>query len=477
MDATKPCTDFMEPSLTMTESLQLPEGNNISRLCQTYLDPLDISTGSILEGEAVAECKQTRWKGDKSGKVMPSPVTTSSAGGGAAFGLNVSQWGERECEMWARAVCQSAGVDYNNTQQILRVFSSLNGTQLLQLREHQLSQLLGLQLASIFHLHIQNLKRSKLAKDIKKTHKSHTEAQSSDHYQYQAYNNNNNNNNNHNTNTLHQHLITPYDTNTLHQHHLPTPYDNSLLESNSFPLLDQYSQQQHQQQQPQQHWEYEHYDHQHYRPGQEEGITAIPSYHQVPGASSSTHPSLFQEDMWGLDEVDSSDLDRYLPEDGSSDPLAQDLQELDLETSLLVVKDEPTSSRSSSPSSVSIPVSPLPQRHTGALDKIPTKTRRKERGPKSWEFLMRLLVDPKTNPALVRWEDESEATFRLSQPSLVAQLWGARADKKDLSYVNFARGLRYHYISGALQPVSERQLVYRCGPSALNYLNELKLRS
>ncbi|KAK3892201.1 hypothetical protein Pcinc_003952 [Petrolisthes cinctipes] len=388
MDPTKPFTDFLESSLTMTESLELPEGNNISSLCRTYLGPLDTSTavptGSMLEGEAVGECKQTRWKGEKSGKMITSPVTSG------AFGLSVAQWGEQECEMWARAVCMSAGIDHNNTHQILRVFSSLNGTQLLQVREHQLSQFLGSHLASIFYLHIQNLKRSKV-KDIKKTHKPHIEAQSNE-------------------------------SNLLPQH------------TSQFPSLDQYSQQQQQ-------WKYEHYDHQHYqlsnkdyyRQGQEEGMTALTSYHQLPGASSTvTHPSLFQEDMWSLDEVDSSDLERYLPEEGSSDPLAEDLQELDLETSLLVVKDEPASSRSSSPSYVSqtphsIPVSPPSQRHTGALDKIPTKTRRKERGPKSWEFLMRLLVEPQDQPSPSEMEDESEATFRLTQPSLVAQLWGAES--------------------------------------------------
>lgn len=70
-----------------------------------------------------------------------------------------------------------------------------------------------------------------------------------------------------------------------------------------------------------------------------------------------------------------------------------------------------------------------------------------ERGPKSWEFLMRLLVDPKTNPSLVKWEDEEEGTFRLTQPTLVAKLWGARSNKQYLSYVNFARGIRYFQLA------------------------------
>lgn len=141
------------------------------------------------------------------------------------------------------------------------------------------------------------------------------------------------------------------------------------------------------------------------------------------------------------------------------------------------------------------------------------------RGPKSWEFLVRLLADQRSNPSLVRWEDEASATFRLMQPGIIAQMWAKRSsDKPHLSYNNFARGLRwavllpssggsalylvgyhahcnlrrypvdqsdkhviyfyrYHYSTGALEPVSERQLVYRCGPSALQYLKELKEQS
>ncbi|KAK8741694.1 hypothetical protein OTU49_002346, partial [Cherax quadricarinatus] len=114
---------------------------------------------------------------------------------------------------------------------------------------------------------------------------------------------------------------------------------------------------------------------------------------------------------------------------------------------------------------------------TDVFQKIPTNTRRRERGPKSWEFLLRLLGDRRSNPSLIRWEDETQATFRLVQPNLIAQMWGARSEKPNLSYFNFARGLRYHYSTGALLPVSEKQLVYRCGPKAIKYLRELKERS
>ncbi|XP_047489493.1 uncharacterized protein LOC125039513 isoform X2 [Penaeus chinensis] len=59
------------------------------------------------------------------------------------------------------------------------------------------------------------------------------------------------------------------------------------------------------------------------------------------------------------------------------------------------------------------------------LEKIPSK-RKRVRGPKNWEFLIRLLADKRTNPSLIRWEDESTATFRLVQPEKIAQMWSTR---------------------------------------------------
>lgn len=106
--------------------------------------------------------------------------------------------------------------------------------------------------------------------------------------------------------------------------------------------------------------------------------------------------------------------------------------------------------------------------------KIKTRTRRGERGPKSWEFLIRLLANDSTNPSLIRWNDEANATFVLVQPSIIAKMWGARANNPNLSHNNFARGLRYHYNTGALEAVSERQFMYKCGPDALAYYNQIK---
>nr|XP_045596571.1 Friend leukemia integration 1 transcription factor-like [Procambarus clarkii]XP_045596572.1 Friend leukemia integration 1 transcription factor-like [Procambarus clarkii]XP_045596573.1 Friend leukemia integration 1 transcription factor-like [Procambarus clarkii]XP_045596574.1 Friend leukemia integration 1 transcription factor-like [Procambarus clarkii]XP_045596575.1 Friend leukemia integration 1 transcription factor-like [Procambarus clarkii] len=111
-----------------------------------------------------------------------------------------------------------------------------------------------------------------------------------------------------------------------------------------------------------------------------------------------------------------------------------------------------------------------------SLKKISTK-RKRDRGPKSWEFLMRLLADEATNPSVIRWEDEAAATFRLVQPQEIARMWGTRSCKPNLTYNNFARALRYHYSTKYLTKVSERQLVYGCGHEALKFLAKLKNQS
>lgn len=109
------------------------------------------------------------------------------------------------------------------------------------------------------------------------------------------------------------------------------------------------------------------------------------------------------------------------------------------------------------------------------LTKISTTKRRRVRGPKSWEYLLRLLRDPSTNPSLIRWENESEGIFRLVKPDAIALRWGKRTGKhftEMLSYENFARGLRYHYATGALTAVSERCFVYKFGPKAQNAIRK-----
>lgn len=111
---------------------------------------------------------------------------------------------------------------------------------------------------------------------------------------------------------------------------------------------------------------------------------------------------------------------------------------------------------------------------TGPLAPLNTTSRNRSRGPKNYEFIMRLLASPEYNPSLVQWVDQAEGTFKFNRPAEIARIWGQRSTnaRENLSYDNFARGLRYHYTTGALIPVSERQLVYRCGPKALAFLRK-----
>ncbi|XP_045596570.1 ETS-related transcription factor Elf-2 [Procambarus clarkii] len=177
-------------------------------------------------------------------------------------------------------------------------------------------------------------------------------------------------------------------------------------------------------------------------------------------------------DPWDLTNEDIKDLDRYIDASEPADPLSGGLQEMDLyEQSIYYgsasVTPEPVAQMSAGGDGT-------PVLSSDPLKKIRPDAKKRERGPKNWEFVIRLLADSQTNPSLIRWEEQSQGTFRLVQPSVIARMWGQRADKPNLSYDNFARGLRYHYTTGALQPVSEKQLVYKCGPKALKYLIELK---
>ncbi|KAK4299241.1 hypothetical protein Pmani_028470 [Petrolisthes manimaculis] len=203
----------------------------------------------------------------------------------------------------------------------------------------------------------------------------------------------------------------------------------------------------------------------------------------VSGGGDSSMSYCGLDDALDLTSEDIKDLDRYI---------VGGLQGMDLEGAVSLQYDNlentPESvmllstGRSPSPPQQLSPLdsptgTPSPTPSTATADplmKIRPDPKKRERGPKNWEFVIRLLADTRHNPSLIRWEDQTQGTFRLVQPAVIANMWGKRAGRPNLSYDNFARGLRYHYTTGALQPVSEKQLVYRCGPKALKYLIDLK---
>ncbi|KAK7072620.1 ectodermal cell fate commitment [Halocaridina rubra] len=107
------------------------------------------------------------------------------------------------------------------------------------------------------------------------------------------------------------------------------------------------------------------------------------------------------------------------------------------------------------------------------LQKIPAGNRNKDRGPKNWEYLARLLLDPKMNPEIIRWENKKEGIFSLVRPDIITKIWQSRDNNQkvtDLTYNSFARGLRHHYKTGHLECVSKEQKKYKFGPIAMEFL-------
>ncbi|XP_042859341.1 ETS homologous factor-like isoform X2 [Penaeus japonicus] len=103
--------------------------------------------------------------------------------------------------------------------------------------------------------------------------------------------------------------------------------------------------------------------------------------------------------------------------------------------------------------------------------------RRRETGPKVWQFLWELLHDPSCNPSLIRWENQQEFCFRLVKPHELAKRWGQRRRAHALSYDYFARCVRYHYQTGYLVSVPERKLVYKFGSKAIAKCRQDKMEN
>ncbi|XP_068212559.1 protein C-ets-2-like [Palaemon carinicauda] len=215
--------------------------------------------------------------------------------------------------------------------------------------------------------------------------------------------------------------------------------------------------------------------------------------HVDPSLSSLCPPSLspyaLDSEDWSLSTEEYNDLDRYIPGGENWNSVPDDISSLvvtdDVTDDVTYdvtgdqteededddVEDRLGAQQEGDYDKTSLPCEGA---NEAICQKIKTTSRRGDRNPKIWEFLLRLLVDPRTNPHLVRWHDISSATFVLVQPGLIAQLWGTRSKKPNLSANNFARSLRYHYTTGALVAVSERHYMYRCGKKALQFLAGLQ---
>lgn len=76
-----------------------------------------------------------------------------------------------------------------------------------------------------------------------------------------------------------------------------------------------------------------------------------------------------------------------------------------------------------------------------------------------WQFLLELLTD-KENREVIHWQGD-EGEFKLSNPEIVAQLWGARKNKPNMNYEKLSRALRYYYDGDMICKVHGKRFVYK----------------
>ncbi|GFS75748.1 ETS homologous factor [Nephila pilipes] len=88
---------------------------------------------------------------------------------------------------------------------------------------------------------------------------------------------------------------------------------------------------------------------------------------------------------------------------------------------------------------------------------------------KLWEFIRDLLLNPATNPSMIRWERREDGIFKFVQSDKVARLWGDRKQNPRMTYEKLSRAMRYYYKSQILLPVFGRRLVYKFGPNATGW--------
>ena len=76
-----------------------------------------------------------------------------------------------------------------------------------------------------------------------------------------------------------------------------------------------------------------------------------------------------------------------------------------------------------------------------------------------WQFLLELLTD-KEHREVIHWLGE-EGEFKLNNPEIVAQLWGARKNKPNMNYEKLSRALRYYYDGDMICKVHGKRFVYK----------------
>ncbi|XP_054708727.1 ETS homologous factor-like [Uloborus diversus] len=109
-----------------------------------------------------------------------------------------------------------------------------------------------------------------------------------------------------------------------------------------------------------------------------------------------------------------------------------------------------------------------------------SRSRQGKGNGKLWEFIRDLLLDPATNPSLIRWERLDEGIFKFVQSDRVAKMWGDRKQNPRMTYEKLSRAMRTYYSSGILSPVPKteglpKKLIYKFGPKANGWSRDSQL--
>ncbi|XP_018330862.1 DNA-binding protein Ets97D [Agrilus planipennis] len=76
-----------------------------------------------------------------------------------------------------------------------------------------------------------------------------------------------------------------------------------------------------------------------------------------------------------------------------------------------------------------------------------------------WQFLLELLTS-REYKSVIHWIGE-DGEFKLSNPEVVAQLWGERKNKPTMNYEKLSRALRYYYDGDMISKVHGKRFVYK----------------
>ncbi|XP_060569978.1 ETS homologous factor-like isoform X6 [Ruditapes philippinarum] len=96
------------------------------------------------------------------------------------------------------------------------------------------------------------------------------------------------------------------------------------------------------------------------------------------------------------------------------------------------------------------------------------------KGNHLWEFIRDLLKDPKSNPHLLRWEEQETGVFRFVQSEAVAQMWGRKKNNPGMTYEKLSRAMRFCRTAGYFAEVPKtgkfpKKLCFRFGEKAFGW--------